>query len=54
MNDVGLICMLVIASLRCFLNKYLLIMGLVILISKKFRDLFIKTNTRNEFIIICR
>ena len=39
-HDVGLICMLVMAFLQCTLNSYLLLMVLVILISKKFKDLF--------------
>ena len=40
MHDVGLIWMLVMAFLRCTLNSYLLLMVLVILISKKIKDLF--------------
>ena len=40
MHDVGLICMLVMAFLRCTLNSYLLLMVLVMLMSKKFKDLF--------------
>ena len=40
MHDVGLICMLVMPFLRCTLNSCWLLMVLVILISKKFKDLF--------------
>ena len=42
MYDVGLIFMLVMAFLRCTLNSYLLLMVLlVIIISKKIKDLFL-------------
>ena len=40
MHIVGLICMLVMGFLRCTLNSYLSSMELVMLMSKKFKDLF--------------
>ena len=40
MHDVGLICMLVMAFLGWTSNSYLLLMLLVMLMSKKIKDLF--------------
>ena len=51
MHNVGLICMLVMVLLRCTFNSYLLLMVLVILISKKIRELITKKKKkamRNE------
>ena len=48
MHNVGLICMLVMVLLRCTFNSYLLLMVLVILISKKIRELITKKTMRNE------
>ena len=44
MHNVGLICMLGMVLLRCTFNSYLLLMVLVILISKKIRELITKKN----------
>ena len=48
MHNVDLICMLVMVLLRCTFNSYLLLMVLVILISKKIRELITKKTMRNE------
>ena len=48
MHNVGLICMLVMVLLQCTFNSYLLLMVLVILISKKIRELITKKTMRNE------